>query len=440
MPLGLRAAQKSVELVADMPATVPSHLVGDPCRLRQVLINLLGNAIKFTERGEVALDIRSVAGENGHVRMRFGVTDTGIGIAPEKQSAIFSPFVQADGSTTRRFGGTGLGLAISSGLVEQMGGKIQVESAPGRGSRFEFTITLDRVNGLTQLAPPAPPGKLNGLRALVVDDNATNRRVLEEMTRHWGMRPTCVDGARAALDALAQAGQAGAAIDVVLLDEMMPEMDGFMMLEDLAKRPPMPRPIVVMLSSAGQAIDAERGRRLGVAASLAKPITQAALMKTLLTALGQAGASAARVQHGKTDRALRILMAEDNAVNQMVARNFLTQRGHTLVVANDGMEVVAAAEAGIYDIILMDIQMPVMDGMEAAERIRAFEREHGRARTPIVALTARAMREDRERYREAGMEGFVSKPFSRAELLSVVEKLAYPAMGYADTANNGHTR
>ncbi|HTB62067.1 MAG TPA: response regulator [Opitutales bacterium] len=426
-PMGVRAGQKSLELIADVPATVPDQLVGDPGRLRQVLINLLGNAIKFTEEGEVALEVRSLGNENGHVQLRFGIADTGIGIPADKQDAIFSPFVQADGSTTRRFGGTGLGLAISSGLVEQMGGRLRVKSEPGRGSRFEFTVKLARANGAVHVPPPAPPERLQGLRTLVVDDNHTNRRVLEEMTRYWGMRPVTVDSGAVALAELEHASASGEPYKLILLDAMMPEMDGAMVMEELAKMPQLPRPVVILLSSALQPIEAERARALGIAGVLNKPITPGDLLKTILSILGQAAdkAGAIRAIQGKAARALRILMAEDNPINQAVARNFLNQRGHQVVIANNGVEAVAAISQGAqFDIILMDIQMPEMDGLEATKQIREFQRTRGGRPTPIVALTARVMKEDRVNYREAGMEALVSKPFTRGEFLTVIEQTA----------------
>jgi len=427
-PLGIRAGQKSLELTADVPASVPDALVGDPGRLRQVLINLIGNAIKFTEQGEISLEVRAASHLNGHVHLQFAVTDTGIGIPPDKQSAIFSPFVQADGSTTRRFGGTGLGLAISSGIVQQMGGHLKVASQPDHGSRFEFTASFGRGTDLAPAAAPVKPERLKGLRTLIVDDNHTNRRILEEMTRHWGMIPVAVDGGRKALDELERARLANTSYDLLLLDAMMPEMDGFMMVEALAHQPQISRATVIMLSSVAQANESDRARRLGIAGVLIKPVTQAELLKEILAILGKRILETAPrpAAPAKAARSLRLLMAEDNPINQQVARNFLTQRGHEVVIAGNGLEAVAIAQDSVFDLILMDIQMPEMDGLEATARIREMQRIQGR-HTPIIALTARAMKEDVEHYLASGMEAFISKPFTRAEFLKVIEQVAESA-------------
>ncbi len=423
-PFGIKTCQKSLELVADVPASVPNELLGDPGRLRQVLLNLLGNALKFTHAGEISLGVRAASRENGHVLLQFCVCDTGIGIPSDKQAAIFSPFIQADGSTTRRYGGTGLGLAISSGLVGQMGGDIRVASEPGQGSRFEFTVKMELCREPIQKTPSAPPEQLRGLRVLIVDDNRTNRRVLEEMTRSWGMLPTAVAGAR---EGLAELGRAADAYHFVLLDAMMPEMDGFMMMEAMARQPENRRVAVVLLSSAVHANESERARALGALGVLNKPITQAELVKTLLGILGQQAQQTRGPAKAidKADLPLRILMAEDNPINQAVARNFLTQRGHEVVIAENGIAAVAAYIDSKFDVVLMDMQMPVMDGMEASAKIREVQQMRG-LRVPIIALTARAMKEDKERYRAEGLDGFIAKPFTRAELLKIIEETVRP--------------
>ncbi len=310
-----------------------------------------------------------------------------------------------------------------------MGGKIKVSSEPGRGSRFEFTVTLGRSSADVCVPPPAPPERLKGLRTLIVDDNHTNRRLLEQITRSWGMLATSVDGGRAALDTLERARQIGTPFDLVLLDAMMPEMDGFMMTEELALCPEPNRAIVIMLSSAAQAGDADRARRLGIAGVLNKPIMQADLLQAVLAILGKlARERTVKIASTQTARPLRILMAEDNPINQQVARNFLVQRGHQVVIAHNGVEAVAAATNGEFDLILMDIQMPEMDGLEATAKIREHQKSHHLPHTPIIALTARAMKEDREQYLAAGMEAFLSKPFTRAEFLQVVEQVAEAAL------------
>ncbi len=424
-PFGIQVGQKSLELVADLPASVPDELVGDPVRLRQVLVNLLGNAIKFTQKGEITLEVRSPLQQNGHVQLRFGVADTGIGIPADQQSAIFSPFVQADGSTTRRFGGTGLGLAISSGIVEQMGGRLKVESEPGRGSRFEFTVRFGRGASPTLPVTPAHMERLRGLRTLVVDDNHTNRRVLEEMTRQWGLLTVAVNGGHQALHELEWASQLGTPFGLVLLDAMMPEMDGFMMMEELLRRRPARLPTVIMLSSAAQPQALEHARELGIAGVLNKPVCQADLLNTILTILSQFTPKPAPNQAplGKVLRPLRLLLVEDNPTNQLVGRTFLTQRGHEVVLAGNGMEAVAAVNGSTFDVILMDIQMPDMDGVEASARIRKLQQSLGQRQTPIVALTARAMKEEADRYQAAGMEAFIAKPFARDEFLRIVERV-----------------
>jgi len=432
-PLGIRAGQKSVELLADIPASVPDDLIGDPGRLRQVIINLLGNAVKFTEKGEVMLEVRSVEQINGHVKLRFGIVDTGIGIPEDKLKSIFSPFVQADGSTTRRFGGTGLGLAISSGLVEQMGGHLKVESKVGQGSRFEFAVTLERCSEIEQKIPPARPERLKGLRTLIVDDNHTNRRILEEMAWNWGMLPVVVDSGRKALLELEIAAQHGTPYGLVLLDAMMPEMDGFMVAEALAKQPEIIRTTVIMLSSAAQACESERARQLGIAGVLYKPVTQSDLLKAVLAILGKAAANGnVRIgQMAQTSRPLRVLMAEDNLVNQQLARRFLVHRGHEVMIVRDGLEAIAAAKNGTFDVILMDIQMPNMDGLEATLQIREMELARGGRQTPIAAMTARAMKEDMERCLAVGIDAFISKPFTREEFLTTVERIARVEMKLA---------
>jgi len=425
-PLGIRAGQKSIELLADIPSTVPDELVGDPGRLRQVLINLLGNAVKFTENGEVTLEVRAIQQSNGHAQLRFAVIDTGIGIAVDKQKSIFSPFVQADGSTTRRFGGTGLGLAISNGLIEQMGGHLHVESEPGRGSRFEFAVTLGLSTEPEHRLPPARPERLKGLRCLIVDDNHTNRRILEEMAWNWGMLPVAVESGRKALLELQMAAQGGAPFGLVLLDAMMPGMDGFMVAEALVSQPEIIRATVIMLSSAAQACESERARQLGIAGVLYKPVTQSDLLKAVLTILGRVPlpAGAREGQKAMAARPLRVLMAEDNLVNQQLARRLLANRGHEVRIVGDGVEAIAAADNFTFDLILMDIQMPNMDGLEATVKIREMELARGLRHTPIVALTARAMKQDMERCLAVGIDAFIAKPFTRDEFLATVERAA----------------
>jgi len=443
--LGVPAARKGVEMVLDLPASIPDALVGDPGRLRQVLINLLGNAVKFTAKGTVTLEVRaetefvqpasdsSPATEAPQpvAAIRFAVVDTGIGIPPEQQHSIFEAFVQADGSTTRRFGGTGLGLAISSGLVGQMGGVLTVQSEAGKGSRFEFALQFP----LGQEKAPKPKAgsvqsatDLDGIRVIVVESNSTDRAVIGEHVRQWGMVPALFDNALAALDAMDSAMETGCAFDLALLDANMPDMDGFALAERIFRQPQLLRGPVIVLSSGSAQENAGQLCAFGIAAVLSKPIGRDELLRGILDALvnSRAGAGQSATITGPTERPLSVLVAEDNMVNQQVVRSFLTRHGHSVQVVSSGVEALHAVENssnGGFDLILMDVQMPDMDGYEATGRIRAVEYLRGK-RTPIIALTARAMKGDAERCLAAGMDGYLAKPFGRVEFLRVVEEIA----------------
>jgi two-component system, sensor histidine kinase and response regulator len=419
--LAVRAQQKGLELVFAVAQDVPGNLIGDPGRLQQVLVNLVGNATKFTEQGEVALTVaREVGGPDERCLLHFAVRDTGIGIPRDKQAVIFEAFAQADGSTTRRYGGTGLGLAISVHLVTQMGGRIWVESEPGKGSTFHFTALFEVGPEAVESRTPAQIEALHQVPVLVVDDNATNRRILQEMLIHWGMRPVLANGGREALVALRQAAAAGSPFALVLLDGQMPVMDGFTLAKEIRRSPELASATIMMLTSGGQNGDVARCRSLGIAAYMMKPIKQSALLHSILLALGgtiarsrpaSVPAPAAVQTHGK----LHILLAEDNTINQQVAVRTLTKEGHTVVVAEDGLAVLERLETETFDVILMDVQMPKMDGFEATAAIREREQGSGR-RLPIIALTAHAMKGDRERCLKAGMDGYVSKPIRREDL------------------------
>jgi len=424
--LGLRASAKGLELAWHVPPDVPDALLGDPGRLRQVLVNLTGNAIKFTEHGEVLVNVEIEAEAADQLTLHFAVSDTGIGIAPDKQRLIFEAFVQADGSATRRFEGTGLGLAISSQLVTMMGGRLWVESEPDRGSTFHFTVRL----GLAEaVAPPSPApwANIEGLRALVADDNATNRRILEEMLQSWDMAPTVVAGGQAALAEAERAIAAGEAYPLTLLDAMMPEMDGLELASRLRQLPAMSEAIIIVLSSAGHPASAARCHELGVNAYLTKPVKPSELLDSILGAVsgprvreapGQAAGAAAGPR-----RNLRILLAEDNIVNQRLAMGILQNRGHSLVVAANGVAALAALERESFDLVLMDVEMPEMDGLHATAAIRKAERERSAGEhLPIVAMTAYAMAGDRERCLEAGMDSYVVKPLRPEELIAAVEE------------------
>ncbi|MEY2518735.1 MAG: hypothetical protein QOF24_494, partial [Verrucomicrobiota bacterium] len=428
-PLGIRADQKGLELVADIHSDVPDQLIGDSMRLRQILINLTDNAIKFTERGEIVVSVSSQSITEDESELHFSVSDTGIGIPQEKQKAIFEAFAQADGSTTRTYGGTGLGLSIASQLIQKMRGKISIESKVGEGTTFHFTARLARHAALS----PAKQARqdLQGLRALVVDDNAVNRRILSEMLRNWRMTPTVVESGQAGLDEMLRAAKSGSAYELVLLDAVMPEMDGFALAEKIKEQPAMADATVMMLSSAMPAGSTARCGSLGVASWLTKPVTQSELLDAILIAISKSPSSSmiaggtrttSKNEHGEkvNPRALRILVAEDNLVNRAVATGVLKKQGHELVHVSNGREAVEAFRDGPFDLILMDVQMPEMDGFEATQRIRELERARG-GHMRIVAMTAHAMAGDRERCLAAGMDDYVSKPLRKEDLLRALE-------------------
>jgi signal transduction histidine kinase/CheY-like chemotaxis protein len=438
--LSVSAARKGLELITDIGPDVPPDLVGDSLRLNQILTNLAGNALKFTERGHVIVAVRTEARHGDAVRLHFSVTDTGIGIPADKQGTIFDAFSQADGSTTRRFGGTGLGLAISATLVRMMGGTIWVDSQPGAGSTFHFTVALDVAPAT---AAAAPARSLAGMRVLIVDDNEVNRRVLHSQATSWGMLPALASSGDQALALLTAAAQADHAFPLVLLDANMPGLDGFGVARTIADRPELAGATIMMLSSSGLEGETARCRDLGIAAHLTKPIKNSDLRTAICRILerstmavaaplaGPAAAvpatslrTAARADNppvaAPQARALRVLVAEDNPVNQRVAQGLLTRRGHQVSIVGDGRQAVEAVENGTFDLVLMDVQMPEMDGLEATKAIRASEARTGR-HVRIVAMTAHAMSGDRDRCFAAGMDGYLAKPIDPAMLRAVVE-------------------
>ena len=425
--LSLRAHQKGLELAYDLQTDVPDGLVGDPGRLRQIIVNLVGNGIKFTERGEVIVYVAVESRTADDIQLHFTIADTGIGIPADKQHAIFEAFTQADGSMTRTFGGTGLGLTISSRLVEFMKGRIWVESELGKGSRFHFTAHFGLQTESVRKVIPRDPMILRDLRVLVVDDNETNRHILVKMLSSWHARPVAVDSGARAMTTLREGQGLGRAFPLILLDAQMPEMDGFALVESIKRNPEWETATIMMLSSAGQRGDARRCRELGVAAYLTKPVRQAELLDAILTALGtkpkkQAQAAlitrhSLREDHGH----LRILLVEDNAVNQLLAQRMLEKRGHTVTVATNGKEALAALEANSYQLVFMDVQMPEMDGFEATAAIREREKKSG-THVPIVAMTAHAMVGDKERCQAAGMDDYLSKPIRPEELSEVLKR------------------
>ena len=423
--LAHRAHAKGLELAYHVPPGVPETLIGDPGRLRQILVNLTGNAIKFTEHGEVVVDVEIVSRTETDVELHFTVSDTGIGIPPERQAAVFEAFTQADNSTTRQYGGTGLGLAISTQLVQLMGGRIWVESEVGRGSVFQFTARFGIGTQPPAKAAPFSLGLLAGLSVLVVDDNAINRRILEEMLGNWGMRVVSADRAMTGLETLERAAADDEPFALALLDGMMPQMDGFQLAAEIGKRPVLAGLPMIMLSSADRRSDAALCRELGIAAYLTKPVKQSELLSRIGTVLAPPSPEAARETRPDAvpaaARPLRLLLAEDNLVNQKLAVAVLEKRGHSVLVAPDGRAAVEAWAREPFDLIFMDIQMPDMDGFEATEAIRDQEKGTGK-HVPIVAMTAHAMKGTEERCLEAGMDGYVSKPLQIGELLRVLEK------------------
>ena len=418
---------KGLELAHHVAPAVPDTWLGDPGRLRQILVNLVGNAIKFTARGEIVVRVEPETAderEDGKV-LRFSVADTGIGIPGDKLGKIFAAFSQADTSTTRRFGGTGLGLAIAARLVELMAGTIWVESEVGRGSTFYFTVPLP-LHAESILSPPAVPD-LQDLSVLVVDDNAVNRRILSELLASWGLRPAMAASGAEALTELRRAAEEGEPHSLVVLDFMMPDLDGVTVAEQIRRDPVLAGAIILMLSSADRPLAAERCKELGIALCLVKPIKESELLEALVAALGTAGAPVRTVvvpaALDADSQPLRVLVAEDNPVNQRVVKAILELRGHTPLLAANGREALSAWERQSFDIVLMDVQMPEMDGFQATAAIRAREESTG-AHVPIVALTAHALQGDRERCLAAGMDGYLAKPIHSEELIELVERLA----------------
>jgi two-component system, sensor histidine kinase and response regulator len=420
--LALRAHEKGLELAYDMGPDVPSQLIGDPGRLRQVLLNLIGNAIKFTEKGEVLVEIAKQSEQDAQVELHFKVTDTGIGIPAEQHQLLFHAFTQADSSTTRKYGGTGLGLAISARLVELMGGRIWLESTEGKGSTFHFTVSYAEQPTQAEASAPGPVPSLKDVSVLVVDDNETNRRILYEMTSRWEMKPLAVDGGPAALAAVEEAGQRGDFFRVILMDAHMPGMDGFQLSKEIKGRSGKGETSILMLTSGGQAGEAERCRKVGISAYLLKPVLKAELRNAILTVLGQVQSDniAARplvTRHTlrESSRKLHILVAEDNAVNQAVILRMLEKMGHSSVLARTGKEALALAFGQKFDLAFMDVQMPEMDGLAATEAIRQRETNSG-THLAIFAMTAHAMKGDRERCLQAGMDGYITKPIRFSDI------------------------
>jgi signal transduction histidine kinase/DNA-binding response OmpR family regulator len=432
--LALRAQTKGLELAIRVDPDVPNVVMGDPTRLRQVLLNLVGNAIKFTEKGEVVARVQTESKDDAGVILHFSVKDTGPGIPAEKQALIFESFTQADTSTTRKYQGTGLGLAISAQLTRLMGGRIWVESELGRGSTFHFTARFLLSDNPAELRPRVPRASLHNLRVLIVDDNATNRRILEDTLGNSGMQTTSAQNAIDALDKLRRARAEGDPYLLLITDSQMPDMDGFSLVQRIKEEPDCSPVHVVMLTSAGQRGDAARCRELGISAYLTKPATEWELLDAITLILAEVEKITPRPQlvtrHSlrESKRELRILLAEDNSVNRVLALRLLEKQGHGVVTAQDGKEVLRLLEKagpGEIDLVLMDVQMPELDGFQATALIREKEKSTG-AHLPIIAMTAHAMKGDRERCIAAGMDGYVSKPIQPKELFKAIQSLTLP--------------
>jgi CheY-like chemotaxis protein/signal transduction histidine kinase len=430
--LAVRAHQKNLELVCRIASDVPEAVVGDPLRLRQVIINLVGNAIKFTDHGEVEVRMVAEGRHRGELTLHISVRDTGIGVPVEHHAAIFGAFTQADGSISRRYEGTGLGLAISAQLVGMMGGRIWVESRVGEGSTFHLTTQLG-VAADAPAAAEAAPRTLAGRRVLVIDDNLASCRALEDLLGEWGMAPATATTGAAGVAALEDAARRGAPFAVAIVDSRMPGRDGLATASEIRRTREIARTPLVFLTTSDQAAEAGRDREIEVAACVLKPIVAPKrLIEALATALGRASADAPAaavrpplpVADGVGPR-LRVLLADDNAANCTVVSYLLEKRGHQVVTVGDGRQALVALGRGDFDLVLMDVQMPEMDGLEATRRLREMERVSGR-HVPVVALTAHAMKGDRERCLEAGMDAYVAKPIQSAELLALIDRLFPP--------------
>ena len=452
--LALKAQEKGLELVCYILPDVPTALIGDPGRLRQIIVNIAGNSLKFTEEGEIVIRVEMESESDDSVNLHFMVSDTGIGIPKDKLDSIFKSFEQVDGSVTRKFGGTGLGLSITRKFVEMMGGEIHVESPNnhqsegGPGSIFHFTVCFELSRSKDIRVPRPKPQDLSGMPVLIVDDNTTNRILLQEMTTSWGLVPTITASGKEALDRFNKAFVSGTPFKLILLDIQMPELDGFDVAKMIKDAPSGEDARILLLSSIGKRGDADRCREIGISGYLSKPIKQSDLYDAILMTMGLRSEEMPAVitlhKVYEARESLNILLAEDNLINQTLAIKLLETRGHQVTLASNGKEAVEAFKKGDFDLILMDIQMPKMDGFEATRRIRELEAENKptinnmsgearRAKTdhqspihsiPIIAMTAHAMTEDREKCIAAGMDDYVSKPIKPETLFSVIDKVA----------------
>jgi two-component system sensor histidine kinase/response regulator len=438
--LAVRAHAKGLELAFIVAGEIPEVVVGDQNRLRQIIVNLVGNAIKFTDEGEISVGVMPMPRTGDEIGLDFYITDTGIGIPAEKQTTIFEMFEQVDSTTTRAYGGTGLGLAIVSKLAELMGGRVSVSSEPGQGSTFRFTARFGLLEESTPKRRPADEGLLRDTRVLVVDDNATNRRILDESLRGWQMLATSVAGAEDALRAIHDANHAGRPFSLILTDANMPVTDGFDLVAQMKQDPALSSVVIMMLTSGDRPKDEERCAELGIAAYLVKPIKQSELLNAIMAAMGVRAVEKEEKKivtpPGPPVRSLRVLLAEDSSVNQRLATAFLQKLGHSVTAVTNGRQVIAACDAQPFDLILMDVQMPEMDGLEATRAIREKE-QHSDQRVPIIAMTAHAMKGDRQRCLAVGMDDYVSKPIRFGQLAEAIGKTIRETSGKASGEATG---
>ncbi len=430
-PLAFRAHEKGLELICHIHPNVPDTLIGDPGRLRQIVINLVGNALKFTNRGEIVLEIKMKSIRQNIAKLSFSVTDTGIGIPEDKQQLIFGSFVQADGSSTRQHGGTGLGLTISAQLVSLMGGQIKIESKMGRGSKFYFDVQLELQKKLTESITAIATEDLIGLHALVVDDNATNRRIMDELLSGWKLKVSQAESGVSALKTIKRMAMENKFPDLLIVDAQMPKMDGFEFVEKLKTISKNSKPAVIIMSSSGQRGDAARCRQMGITGYLPKPVMQKDLLKAIRIVLGlvkseqKSNILITRHTIRESENKLHILIVEDNLITQKLAVKMLEIRGFTTKVASHGKDALRLFKDERFDLILMDVQMPVMDGLIATAEIRKLEMKTG-THIPIIAMTAHAMDGDRERFLAAGMDAYMSKPFNPEEFFTIIDQSYHP--------------
>ncbi|MEW6263147.1 MAG: response regulator [Thermodesulfobacteriota bacterium] len=427
--IAFRAHEKGLELACHVRPDVPEAFCGDPGRLRQVLLNLTSNAVKFTERGEIVVEAQLISQAGNKAIIQFSVRDTGLGVPREKQGLIFKSFTQADGSITRQFGGTGLGLSISSQLVKLMGGDIWLESEPGFGSVFRFSLPFSLAVSPAAVSQLADMNALRGHRVLAVDDNPTALMILREMMAQWGLKTEVAGSGSVALTMIEKAAEAGQPFNLVLLDSLMPDMDGFNLAEHIRNRPKIQHTSLIMLTSAGRRGDAARCRELKFAGYLTKPVSQSELLQVIRTALVPVPSETKETLRLITRHSLRegagrhrILVVEDNMVNQKLAVRLLEKMGHAAVVAANGLEALEILERDSFDLVLMDIHMPEMDGLEAARIIRERERGTG-GRTPLVAMTAHALAGDKEKFLAAGLDDYIAKPVNPLHMRQVIDRI-----------------